>query len=141
MRSVPRAVATGSPLIASIENSRIATRSLPPSVLTPQQSLCKLRHHPFSIQLSNHKQKTRERIAGFCLVLRAKSVVAVAIAVLAVAVVRRWLVWLFDLLWLLRRTVVVAPLLSQRSRCPGRQHRPNHQCHYNSLHFFHNFLP
>src|SRR5947207_12500334 len=40
MRSVPRAVATGSPLI-----SRIVTRSLPLSVLTPQPSFCKLRHH------------------------------------------------------------------------------------------------
>src|SRR5438874_6155280 len=45
MRSVPRAVATGSPLIARIENSRIVTRSLLLSVLTPQQSFCKLRHH------------------------------------------------------------------------------------------------
>src|SRR6184192_721703 len=45
MRSVPRAVATGSPLIARIENSRIVTRSLLLSVLTPQQSFCKLRPH------------------------------------------------------------------------------------------------
>src|SRR5207244_7805927 len=45
MRSVPRAVATGSPLSVRIENSRIVTRSLPLSVLTPQQSFCKLRHH------------------------------------------------------------------------------------------------
>ena len=59
---------------------------------------------------------------------------------LAIAVARRWFVWLSHLLWFLRRTVVVAPLLSQRSRCPGRQHRPNQQCHYNSFHFFHNFL-
>src|SRR5207237_1772977 len=47
MRSVPRAVATGSPLFA-----RIVTRSLPLSVLTPQQSFCKLRHHSINCLLA-----------------------------------------------------------------------------------------